>query len=73
MGFPSRFNFCGLHQVELSCNNSEFMQQDGKEKRIAKLSCVTNMTGLLLAFFSHEVHLTLMCSGLLHKYLFKRR
>ena len=23
------------------CNNSELLQQDGKEKRAAKLSCVT--------------------------------
>ena len=26
-------------------------QQDGREKRTAKLSCLTNMTGLLLACF----------------------
>ena len=32
--------------------NSEFTQRDGREKRTAKLSCVTNMTGLLLACFA---------------------
>jgi len=32
-------------------NNSEFTQQDGRKKRTAKHLCVTNVTGLLLAFF----------------------
>ena len=31
--------------------NSEFTQQDGRKKRKAKLLCVTNVAGLLLAFF----------------------
>ena len=32
-------------------DNSEFTQQDGRKKRMAKRLCVTNVTGLLLACF----------------------
>ena len=36
----------------LQCDSiSEFTQQDGRKKRTAKRSCVTNVTGLLLASF----------------------
>jgi len=30
---------------------SELMQQDVREKRMTKLSCVTKLTGLLLVYF----------------------
>ena len=30
---------------------SELMQQDVREKRMAKLSCVTKVTGILLVYF----------------------
>ena len=30
---------------------SELTQQDVREKRMAKLSCVTKLTGLLLVYF----------------------
>ena len=48
-------------------NNSEFTQQDGRKKTTAKRLCVTNVTGLFLAWSS----LKLMFSGLLQKELFK--
>ena len=31
--------------------NIEFMQQDGRKKRVAKCLCVTNVTGMLLMCF----------------------
>ena len=51
-------------------NNSEFMQQDGRKKRTAKHSCVTNLIGLLLVF-CRDLHLTPMFTGHLQNDLFK--
>ena len=50
-----------------------FTQQDGREKMTAKRLCVTNVTGLLFAYFFRDLHLTLMFSGLLQIELFKGR
>ena len=53
-----------------------FMQQDGREKMTAKRLCVTNVTnvtGLLFAYFFRDLHLTLIFSGLLQIELFKGR
>ena len=51
-------------------NNSEFTQQDGRKKRTAKHSCVTNLIGLLLVF-CRDLHLTPMFTGRLQNDLFK--
>ena len=54
--------------------NCEFTQQDGRKKRMAKRLCLTNVTWLLHVHdcvFCRDLHLTLMFSGLLGKYLFK--
>ena len=59
--FKFLFKSCLLY---LYLNNSEFTQQDGRKKRTAKLSCATNVTGLLLLCF--VVIITLhMFSGLI--------
>ena len=47
---------------------SEFTQQDGRKKRIAKCMCVTNVTSYCLCVL---LWFTLMFSGLLQKNLFK--
>ena len=53
---------------------SELMQQDVREKRMAKLSCVTKLGDRdAPCVFCGQFHLTMIRSGCLQKDLFKER
>ena len=69
--FPGSLLF--LFFLCTSLYTSELTWQNGRKKRTAKSLCVTNVTGLLLECFVEILQLIFRCSGLIQKYLFRRR
>ena len=66
---PFHYSLC--HGCRGHFVNSEFTQQDGRRKKMAKWLCVTNVTGLLLALqVCRVIFLTLMFFALLQNDLF---
>ena len=55
------------HEPVVSHNYSKITQQNGRKTTTEKRLRVTNVTGLLRACFCRDLHLILLCSGILQK------